>query len=246
MKVQNELDDRVATVFRVLGISQYSLLRQQTYLAIHPFYGSCVVKFAFTVTTKQQLNTEAVFLHNHNELCWPKYIDYGSTMGMDWLITEFFDTLCGNMRNLNIVERQKVTKSAEQALHSLHSKGYIHGDIKPSNLIVTLSHEVKLIDLGSIVPIGADYRKHSLPSLTPKFCHLTPYLRTGQASPKHDYFSLAVSLQTIWKKHPFEDLSLLEFVKNNDMPELETLFSRYQVLISKQIKLAKRSTQVNT
>ncbi|WP_114785791.1 protein kinase domain-containing protein [Vibrio tetraodonis] len=242
MKVQNELGDKIATVFRVLGISQYSLLRQQTYLATHPCYGSCVVKFAFTLTTKQQLNTEAVFLHNHNELCWPKYIDYGSTMGMDWLIIEFFDTLCVSMRNFNIVERQKVTKSAEQALHTLHRKGYIHGDIKPSNLIVTLYHEVRLIDLGSIVPIESDYKFCTPSSLTPKFCALNPYLRVGYASPQHDFFSLAVSLQTMWKAHPFGDLSLLDFAKTNGKPEIDDLFSRYQILISKQIKHAKLST----
>ncbi|WP_341661469.1 hypothetical protein [Vibrio sp.] len=242
MNVHTGFSDKIATVFRVLGISQYSLLKQQTYLATHPHHGSCIVKFASTVTTKQQLNIEAEFLHKHTDCYWPKYIDYGSSMGVDWLIIEFFDSLCDSTSNLNIVEKQKVTKSAEQALHTLHTYGYIHGDIKPSNLIVTLYNEVRLIDLGSIVPIESDYKFCSPSSLTPKFCALNPYLRVGYASPQHDFFSLAVSLQTMWKEHPFGDLSLLDFAKTNGKPEIDDLFSRYQILISKQIKHAKLST----
>ena len=65
MKEQNQLGDKIATVFRVLGISQYSLLRQQNIFSHSSILWFGAVKFAFTVTTKQQLNTEAVFLHNH-------------------------------------------------------------------------------------------------------------------------------------------------------------------------------------
>ena len=80
-------------------------------------------------------------------------------MGMDWLIIEFFDTLCGNMRvTLTLWKGEKLQK-ARNKLCILSIAKATHGDIKPSNLIVTLSHEVKLIDLGSIVPIGADYRE---------------------------------------------------------------------------------------
>ncbi|NOH70010.1 protein kinase family protein [Vibrio pectenicida] len=240
MNEQTGLGDKVTTVFRVLGISQYSLLYQQTYLTTHPCHGPSIVKFAYTIQTKQQLKTEAEFLHRYRSLHWPKYLDYGSNSGIDWLILEFFDSLSDGVDNHDIDTKKLITNSAEQALSALHGKGYIHGDIKPSNIIITSERQVKLIDLGSIMKIGLYYQHHCNPSLTPKFCALNPYLRTGEASPQHDYFSLAISLQTMWQAHPFAELSLIDFVKTNNPAMLESLFSRYQILISKQIRYAQQ------
>lgn len=242
MKAQTGFSDKVATVFRILGVYQYSLLRQQTYLATHPFYGACIVKFAATVFAKQQLKVEAEFLYHHSDRCWPQYLDYGSNMGIDWLIVEFFDSLSSGLGNMTVEDQQKITTSAEEALNTLHNNGYVHGDIKPSNLIITLQNEVKLVDFGSITPIGSDYHSNSILSLTPKFCALNPYLRSGQALPKHDYYSLAISLHTMWRAHPFSDLTLVEFARTNGSALLEGLFSRYQILVSNQLKYAKQFT----
>ncbi|RSD31444.1 protein kinase domain-containing protein [Vibrio pectenicida] len=240
MNEQTGLGDKVTTVFRVLGISQYSLLYQQTYLTTHPCHGPSIIKFAHSIQTKQQLKIEAEFLHRYGSHYWPKYLDYGSSMGVDWLILQFFDSFFDGFFNLDFEEKQMITNSAEQALSALHATGYIHGDIKPSNLIITPNRQVKLVDFGSIMEIGLHYKHHCNSSLTPKFCALSPYLRTGKASPQHDFFSLAISLQTMWQAHPFAELSLIDFVKTNKPAMLECLFSRYQILISKQIKHAKQ------
>ncbi|CAM3099615.1 protein kinase domain-containing protein [Vibrio neptunius] len=238
--MNNEAGHKIESCFRVLGITQYSLLRNTTYLATHPQFGSTIVKFAQTVAAKQQLKTEAEFLHHHSSPYWPKFLDYGSDMGMDWLMLEFFESLSIDYSQLDLCLKKEITSSAEQALIALHGTGYIHGDIKPSNLIVTPCYRTLLVDMGSILPIGSNYEHQTHSSLSPMFSALNPNLRTGKISPQNDFFSLAISLQTMWEHHPFSEQSLIEFIKTEKPPKLGSLSSCYQILIAQQVKRAKQ------
>ncbi|HKP61418.1 MAG TPA: protein kinase, partial [Polyangiales bacterium] len=78
-----------------------------------------------------------------------------------------------------------------RALCAIHAHGFVHGDVKPQNLIVPeAGAEPKLIDLGLSRPPGFEER----PSGTPEF--MAPELFRGELSPAADVYALGVS---VWR-----------------------------------------------
>ncbi|MCG9682425.1 protein kinase [Vibrio sp. Isolate23] len=238
--MNHEAESKIAACFRVLGVTQYSLLRSGAYLATHPHFGSTIIKFAWSLHAKQQLKAEAEFLHHHSSPYWPKYLDYGSSLGVDWLILEFVESLSADFSLLDQPLKKEITHNAEQALKALHAAGFVHGDIKPSNLLVTPCYRTLLVDFGSILPINSYYEIQTNPSLSPMFSPLNSLLRCGEVSSQNDFFSLAITLQTMWEKHPFSELTLLDFAKTEKRPLLNHLSSSYQILVAQQLKRAKQ------
>lgn len=47
-----------------------------------------------------------------------------------------------------------IFRQVATGLQHMHGRGFVHADIKPSNILVTEHHEVKIIDLGQCCPIG--------------------------------------------------------------------------------------------
>ena len=42
------------------------------------------------------------------------------------------------------------------ALNDLHELGFVHRDVKPDNVLITLSGHIKLVDFGSAARLGVD------------------------------------------------------------------------------------------
>ena len=42
------------------------------------------------------------------------------------------------------------------ALNDLHQLGFVHRDVKPDNVLITLSGHIKLVDFGSAARLGVD------------------------------------------------------------------------------------------
>ncbi|WP_299132416.1 protein kinase [uncultured Vibrio sp.] len=74
------------------------------------------------------------------------------------------------------------------ALEFMHTRGVCHLDIKPSNIIVTESDYVKLIDFGAARYVGESntYAEASMSYASPDF------LKSGMAQPQDDVYSLAL------------------------------------------------------
>jgi transcriptional regulator with GAF, ATPase, and Fis domain/tetratricopeptide (TPR) repeat protein len=84
-----------------------------------------------------------------------------------------------------------VLDRAARALSAVHAQGFVHGDVKPSNLIVAEEGRgLKLIDLGFARAPGFEER----PSGTPDY--MAPELFRGESSPAADIYALGV---TVWR-----------------------------------------------
>jgi serine/threonine-protein kinase len=54
----------------------------------------------------------------------------------------------------NHLQAVQIFKQVAEGLHHMHTRGYVHADIKPSNVLVSEDAFVKIIDLGQGCPIG--------------------------------------------------------------------------------------------
>jgi len=88
---------------------------------------------------------------NHENIA--RVYDGGITdEGLPYLVMEFVDGLnivehC-KMHNLDLSQRLKLFKQLTQAVAFCHANGIVHCDIKPNNVLVNKTGEVKLTDFG--------------------------------------------------------------------------------------------------
>lgn len=81
--------------------------------------------------------------------------------------------------------------SVVQAIKHCHSKGWVHGDIKPSNLIyIPQLQHVRLIDFGASCRIGTSREALSEWQATPMFASLNQKSGEGLVETGDDWFSL--------------------------------------------------------
>jgi serine/threonine protein kinase len=116
-----------------------------------------------------------------------------------------------------------------EAVSYAHSHGIVHGDLKPSNVLVTPDLKVKLVDFGSAAAessgaaIAVSARSFAA---TPPYA--SPQILTGNlADPRDDVFSLACIAYAVLTRgeHPFERKSSLDAYREQMRP---TYSSRIQ------------------
>lgn len=113
------------------------------------------------------------------------------------------------------------------ALSALHREGIIHGDIKPSNIMVKRTGSAKLIDIGS----AHDRDSPTLPLCTPVYA--APELHEdGLGSPQSDLASLGyVLIEMLSGMAPFSPTSDPEIL----LAEKRSLPSRLKGLLPKDV-----------
>lgn len=105
-----------------------------------------------------------------------------------------------NTKTTSTIEVYMSTASAEEfwtilehladVLSHLHSRGLIHGDVKPDNIMQpTKDHETKLLDLGHACE-NDDEDAKTQPSGTP--CYLPPEFLIGSCGKPRDIWALGV------------------------------------------------------
>ncbi|WP_394251188.1 protein kinase family protein [Vibrio profundi] len=175
------------------GYSNITPLSHRSFRATHPDWGQVVVKFALETKHRVCLKREAEFLHSFPSPYWPTYRDYLSLGSTDCLVVSFISGKTLAEQALNPSADLSWMTAAENALLALHATNHVHGDIKPSNVILEENGGVKLIDLGSIRKQGDDYLADRFDSYTPSF--------TTRGSNGHyahcldDWGSFALSIQ---------------------------------------------------
>ena len=58
------------------------------------------------------------------------------------------------LMDMPIYEKTRVFREVADAMAHMNDKGYVHADMKPTNILVTSEGDVKVIDLGQAHPIG--------------------------------------------------------------------------------------------
>ncbi|PMJ92437.1 serine/threonine-protein kinase [Vibrio sp. 10N.261.55.A7] len=218
------------------GYLFHQTLRPHVYKASHPTHGQVIIKFASSLPGRYGLKQSAEFLHLHQSAYWPVVIDYGSARQIDWLITPYFDgqTLSSLSLSSLYASESDACESAdkpeyvmdclttfwlnplESAINELHRCGYVHGDIKPDNILIDQYSNIQLIDFSSIAPVGAQLDSLPFHFNSPGFTPKTKPHNPKYVTPKTDWLSVAATLSSLLK--PSAQSSLL-------------LPSRYQILL---------------
>ena len=87
-----------------------------------------------------------------------------------------------------------IARQAAEALQALHTTGYLHGDVKPANLLVDRHGHVTLIDLGCAGRFP-DEPTLDDPSLSGTPSYLAPETFVGRPSDRRsDLYSLGITL----------------------------------------------------
>jgi serine/threonine protein kinase len=105
-------------------------------------------------------------------------------------------------------EARRIIRAAAQGLAHAHERGVVHGDIKPSNIFVPNSGDVRLMDFGQAAAAGGRGSGASpMPARTPPYC--SPERLSGEGpSIRDDVFALGcVAYETLTGHHPFNRLA---------------------------------------
>ena len=107
------------------------------------------------------------------------------------------------------------------ALHYIHQKGWVHSDIKPTNLLITKENQVKLLDFGLAISglvsgFESSDRSADSADLRGTLGYIAPeILRGSRGDPRSDLYSLGVLLyETLTQRLPFDGESPLKIIRS--------------------------------
>ena len=106
-------------------------------------------------------------------------------------------------RALNLQERMKLFIGLCEAVKTLHDMGVVHGDIKPSNVLIDTEKRVHLIDCDTAIYAGGAKRQYILAT---RLYAAPEVLQNTVASVAEDVYSLGMLLsELVWAKHPVSE-----------------------------------------
>lgn len=168
-----------------------------------------------TAETSRLLRQEFLKLAQLNHPNVVKVYDLASDAGIEFIVMEWLsgETLASLLarttaNRLALDKAIEIVRSAARGLAHAHDLGIVHGDVKPSNIFLTHSRAVKLLDFGSSGTTSADDasgadRERNWATRA----YASPQVLEGEAPQPHDdVFALGV---TAWcllgGERPFGD-----------------------------------------
>ncbi len=147
---------------------------------------------------------------DHNNVC--RIYEVGEANGEPYMVMQFIDgTALHQFReDLNLSGRVAIIRDVARAVHAAHQLGIVHGDIKPSNILIRRSQDGLitpiLVDFGIAREFAQDGISSGAGPGTPVY--MAPELVTGlfPVSPKIDVYALGATLyELLGGRPPYED-----------------------------------------
>lgn len=137
-------------------------------------------------------------------------------MTMELIEGRSLATLLREPTSLPLPLKRAVLMSCGQALAYAHSRGVVHGDFKPANVLVSASGQVKVFDFGAATSRGGEDTR--IPAGTPAYA--SPEVLSGVTpDARDDVFSFAcVAYELLAGRHPFDRRSSLEAREQGKTP----------------------------
>ena len=131
---------------------------------------------------------------------------------MEFLEGKLLSAVIGDLNGLTLPRSDawRIILEMGAGLAHAHARNVIHADLKPQNIMITESGEVRILDFGASSavarrhPGAPEVRKSNSTALTPAYacCEL---LDGQQADPRDDLYALAcVSYELLAGEHPFQ------------------------------------------
>ncbi len=167
--------------------------------------------------------------------------DYGEDSGSAYLVMELvpgesLSRLLEREKRLSEEKVLDIIAQTSRALAAAHSRGLVHRDIKPGNLLITPEGKVKITDFG-IARVGDQVPLTKTGQVMGTVQYLAPEQATGKTStPATDLYSLGVvAYEALAGKRPFtgENQMAIAMAHINEMPPAlpETIDPRVQNLV---------------
>ena len=129
---------------------------------------------------------------------------------MPWLAGSTLEDRLGH--GIDLPHLLWMVRQVAEALEALHTAGWIHGDVKPSNIFISTSGHVTLVDVGFARRVAQTSSAIDRP-VTGTAHYMAPELFTStpRADIRSDIYSLGVVLfQSLTGRVPFDGKSLAE------------------------------------
>jgi len=178
-----------------------------------------------------------------------RLLDSGMTeQGVPWLAIERIDgepiTVAANQGAWTVRRRIEVVLSILDAVEYAHSRFVVHGDLKPSNILVDHRGEPKLLDFGIAQRAGGQ-TKAGIQAMTPAYAS-PEQLRGSSLGYSSDVYSLGVLLFELLtgclpcKLHRTADLEARLRVMSQGPPSLDTAIHGDQAIIARERPMSVR------
>jgi serine/threonine protein kinase len=128
----------------------------------------------------------------------------------------------------NQLSRQRVLGELATGIHAIHQAGKLHGDLKPTNVMVTREHRVVILDFG----LASDQESHAVGRMPAEIiggtpCYMAPEQGAGYPSScASDWYAFGVMLfEVLTGELPFQGTlrTVLEQKRQQDAPRASTL-----------------------
>lgn len=217
-------------VYKAVDLRRQEARDREQYVAIKVIGQVFLEKFPDAFISLQREARKAQQLAHPNIVTVYDFDRDGDTvfMTMEWLQGQSLEALLDAQHGapLSLERAFAIIQEVGKGLSYAHSKGVVHSDIKPGNIFITQSNEVKILDFGIATAVARNdgdttatvYNPRNLGVLTTAYA--PPEMFYGAAAdPRDDVYSLAVvCYELLAGRHPFDKLSTLDAVQHQRKP----------------------------